>query len=191
MPTNDELLELHTLGLAEFGERVMLVGADDWQASTPDTEWTVRDLLTHLVDEQLWVPGLLAGKTMDEIGSPYDDDPLGAEPVRAWHEASERAHAAFGEPGALERTVHLSYGDSDAARYCWEMTTDLAIHAWDLARALGVDEQIDAGLLGEVHRRTEPHAEQLAASGLFAPPVQVPEDADLLTRTLALFGRSR
>ncbi|GAA3509288.1 maleylpyruvate isomerase N-terminal domain-containing protein [Dietzia aurantiaca] len=39
----------------------------DWDAATPCTEWTARDVLAHVVDEQMWVPGLLAGGTIDEV----------------------------------------------------------------------------------------------------------------------------
>lgn len=191
MATHEEILRLHALGLAEFGTRVRLIGPEDWARPTPNAEWSVRDLVGHLVDEQLWVPPLLSGRTTEEIGSPYRGDPLGDEPLRAWTTAAEAAREAFAEPGALDRSVELSYGPASAAAYCQEMTTDLAVHAWDLARALGGDETIDDGLLTDVYERTIPYADVLAGSGLFAPRVDVPDDADLLTRTLALFGRRR
>ena len=37
--------------------------------------------------------------------------------------------------------------------------------------------------------QTLPIAEQLQESGMFKPPVPVPDDAPLQTRLLALFGR--
>ena len=76
------------------------------------------------------------------------------------------------------------------AEYCWEMTTDALIHSWDLARALGADETLDAELADLVYERTAPIAEHLHETGLFAPPVPVPADAPLQTKLLAIFGRS-
>ena len=49
-----DLLEVFNLGLAEFGKRVGRVGADQWTASTPCSEWDVRTLVDHVIDEQVW-----------------------------------------------------------------------------------------------------------------------------------------
>jgi uncharacterized protein (TIGR03086 family) len=70
------------------------------------------------------------------------------------------------------------------------MTTDALIHSWDLARGIGADETLDAELVQLVYERTLPIAEQLQETGMFAPPVPVPEDAPLQAKLLALFGRS-
>lgn len=184
------LLELHERAFAEFGRRVHAVGPDQWSAPTPCTDWTVRDIVNHLTSEQLWVPPLLGGATVEQIGSRFDGDVLGADPVSAWDSAATASRAALAEPGALDRTVHLSYGDRPAEYYVREMRSDLLIHAWDLARALGADESLDPELVGSVLTAAEPYAGELAASGLFAPPVPVPADADPQTRLIALFGRT-
>ncbi|HEU5333460.1 MAG TPA: TIGR03086 family metal-binding protein [Actinocrinis sp.] len=184
------LLELHERAFAEFGRRVHAVGPDQWSAATPCTDWTVRDLVNHLAAEQLWVPPLLGGAKVEQVGSRFDGDVLGADPVSAWDSAATAARAALAEPGALERTVHLSYGDRPAEYYVRELTSDLLLHAWDLARALGTDETLDAELVNTVLTSAEPNAGDLAASGLFNPPVPVPADADPQTRLIALFGRT-
>ena len=64
------------------------------------------------------------------------------------------------------------------------------MHSWDLAQAIGVDTRLDPDLVESIYARFEPMADQLAASGLFAPPLETPADADLQTRLLALTGRS-
>ncbi|WP_214412831.1 TIGR03086 family metal-binding protein [Sphaerisporangium fuscum] len=185
----DRLLELHAIAMDEFGLRVAMINDDRWSAPTPCSEWTVRDLVGHLVTEQLWVPPLLAGETVTEIGDRFEGDPLGDDPVARWTEAAAAAQQAFAEPGALDREVHLSYGTVSARRYCREMTSDLAVHAWDLARALGVNDRIDPDLMSEAYDYLSPMAGQLEQSGIFAPAVPVPDDADPQTRTLALTGR--
>jgi hypothetical protein len=57
----------------------------------------------------------------------------------------EEAHAAVAQPGALDRTVHLSFDDTSGQQYVVQLTADLAIHAWDLARATGQDDTLDLG----------------------------------------------
>ncbi|MEO3812753.1 TIGR03086 family metal-binding protein [Sphaerisporangium sp. B11E5] len=185
----DRELELHAVAMDEFGLRVGMVRADQWDAPTPCSEWTVRDLVNHLVVEQLWVPPLVGGATVADVGDRFDGDQLGDDPAGAWHRAAAEAQAAFAAPGALDREVHLSYGTVPCRVYCREMATDLAVHAWDLARALGVDEHVDPRLMAAAYDHLAPMREGLTGTGLFAEPVPVPGDADIQTRTLALTGR--
>jgi uncharacterized protein (TIGR03086 family) len=68
------------------------------------------------------------------------------------------------------------------------MTMDLTVHTWDLARAIGANEQLDEELVSDVLAFIEPQVDQLVGTGLFAPPIEV-GDADTQTRLLALLGR--
>jgi uncharacterized protein (TIGR03086 family) len=183
------LLEQYEHALREFGSRVEQVGDDQWSLPTPCSEWDVRALVAHVTDEQRWAPYLMGGGRTDEAGDRFSSDPLGEDPKQAWRDLSAAAADAFGAEGALERTVHLSYGESSARDYLWQMTVDLAVHAWDLARGIGADEHLDPELVRRIHHETDKDAEALAGSGLFDPPVRVASTSDLQTRMLALFGR--
>lgn len=176
-------------GVAEFDRRVRSVRAEQWGNSTPCTEWDVRALVNHVVTEQLWAPLLLDGATVEDIGDRFDGDQLGDDPVAVWASVAAAAREAFAAPGALRRSVELSYGRRPAQGYCQEMTMDLTVHAWDLARGIEADERLDPELVSDVLAFIEPQVEQLAGSGLFAPPVAVSDDADAQTRLLALLGR--
>ncbi|MFE1320475.1 TIGR03086 family metal-binding protein [Kitasatospora phosalacinea] len=183
------LLALHARALAHFGDLVRAVPDGAWQAPTPCTDWTVRQLVGHLTSEQLWVPDLLAGATVAEIGDRFDGDVLGDDPVAAWTAAADAARAAFAAPGALERTVQLSYGARRADGYAREMTVDAVVHAWDLAQGIGADPTVDPAAAEFALAELAPQADALAASGLFADPVPVPAGADAATRLLGLVGR--
>jgi uncharacterized protein (TIGR03086 family) len=178
-----------TAAVGEFDRRVRAVRADQWRNLTPCTEWDVRALVNHVVAEQLWAPLLLEGATVEDIGDRFDGDQLGEDPVVAWAGAAAAAREAFAAPGALRRSVELSSGRRPAEGYCQEMTLDLIVHAWDLARGIQADEWLDEELVGDVLAFIEPQVEQLAGTGLFAPPVAVGDDADAQTRLLALLGR--
>jgi uncharacterized protein (TIGR03086 family) len=184
-----DLLEQHASALAEFDGRVHSIPDDRWDAPTACEGWDVRTLVNHLVAEQRWAPHLLAGETLEEVGDRYDGDLLGDDPVAVWRACSREARAAFERPGALDGTVHTSMGELPAAEYTRQMTLDLAIHAWDLARGLGDDHQLAPDLVEHLYRTWEPQADLLAHSGVFDPPVQVPDDADLQTKLLAVLGR--
>ena len=183
------LLEQYEHALKEFGRRVEQVGDDQWGNPTPCTDWDVRALVAHVVDEQRWVPYLLGGGTVAAAGDRFADDPLGADAKAAWREASDAARAAFEADGALDEPVSVSSGETSARDYLWQMTVDAAVHAWDLARGIGADDQLDHELVRRIHHESDKDAEELAASGVYGEPVSVPAGADLQTRMLGLFGR--
>lgn len=169
----------------EFARR--LAEIEDWDAPTPDTEWTVRDLVAHVIEEQEWVPYLLAGSLVSVAKA--EIQPLRMDELRAeWDLYSLAATEAWANTPA-ERLVHLSYDTVTMADYLREQVSDVAIHTWDLARAIGADETLDDEIVEAVWTVFEPQADTLAASGLYAAPVPIPDDAPLQQRLLALTGR--
>jgi uncharacterized protein (TIGR03086 family) len=185
----EDVADLFRRSLDEFGKRVHAVRADQWGCPTPCKDWEVRNLVSHLVVEQLWVPPLVTdGLTIAEVGSRLDGDPLGADPVGAWDAAAAASLAAFSAPGALERIVHLSYGDRPAGEYAREMIFDLVVHSWDLARGIDGDDRIDPALVDAVYSGLDPDTD-LSGTGLYDPPVPVPAESDEQTRLIALTGR--
>lgn len=187
----NDLRELHRRAGAEFGRRVSRIGADDWHRPTPCAEWDVRTLVNHLVNENRWTPELVAGRTIEEVGDRFDGDLLGDDPHGAWQESLDEAVAAFAAPDALDRTVHLSFGDFPGREYLSQLTTDLTVHAWDLAKAIGDEDTIEAELVTFVWELWEPRRDMVRASGVFGDEVAVADDADRQTKALALLGRRR
>ncbi|MER5355401.1 TIGR03086 family metal-binding protein [Kitasatospora sp. NPDC002551] len=179
---------LYPEALAAFTERVRLVTPDQWDAPTPCADWTVRDLVNHLTGEQLWVPELLMGATIAEVGGRFDGDVLGDDPVGAWSAAADAARGAFAVPGAADLTVHLSFGDVSGQYYLDQLTADAVVHTWDLAEGTGRLTRLPEGLVDFALAEYTGYGD-LSGSGLFDPPLPVAEDADAQTRMLALTGR--
>ncbi|AUS80639.1 TIGR03086 family protein [Actinoalloteichus sp. AHMU CJ021] len=184
-----DLLTAHGRAMAEFDRRVRQVTPDQWTNATPCTEWTVRDLVNHIVTEQRWAPVLLSGATVAEVGDRFDGDQLGPDPVASWAEASAAAREAFRRPGVLEGRVSVSSGYLPASEYGWQMTSDLAIHAWDLAKGIGVDTTLDSGLVEAVDDVIRPEIDDWDAAGIYAPPVPVSQASDPQAQLLGLVGR--
>jgi uncharacterized protein (TIGR03086 family) len=185
-----ELLELFQRAQAQFTDRVDAVEPGQWENQALPG-WDVADLVAHLVTEALWVPPLLAGEPFDLIDGRFPDstsDLLGNDPLGSWESAADGALASFAEDGALVRTVHLSRGPLPAAEYIEEMTADLVVHAWDLARATAGDTELDGELVtaGLVFAERLPEE---GVPGLFAPPLDVSPTASPQRRLLARFGR--
>jgi uncharacterized protein (TIGR03086 family) len=175
--------------VAGFGARVQQIGDQQWQAATPDEDWNVRDLVNHVAAEDLWAPPLLAGSTIAEVGARFDGDVLGAEPKAAWASASAAAVRAVEEDGAMDRTVHLSFGDFPGREYAMQLLADHLIHAWDLARAIGGDERLDTGLVAACATWFDAVEDAYRAAGAIGARPPVPAGADTQTMLLARFGR--
>ena len=182
-------LEMYLRAVDEFDKRVQDVRADDLGKPTPCSEWDVRDLLNHLVNEDKWVAPLLAGKTIAEVGDELDGDLLGDDPQLAWKLAADEAKAAAQEPGATERTVHLSFGDFSGGDYLDQLTADHLIHGWDLAQGTSGQVDLDGELMEHVYAWALPIEDVLKGSGAYGEKVEAPEGADLQAKLLAVFGR--
>lgn len=187
-----DLVEVHDRCGRRFAALVASVATEQWHDETPCTEWDVRALVHHLLYEQRWVPPLLEGLTIPEVSDRFEGDLLGDDAttwVGVLASSIEEAHAAVAQPDALKRTVHLSYGDSSGEEYVMQLTGDLAIHAWDLARATGQDDAIDPGAIALLLPWAEAYAELLAGSGMFGSPVDLGPNVPDEVRLLGLVGR--
>ena len=142
----DGTRDLYARALKQFGEKVHAVGEDQWANTTPCSEWDVRALVNHLVNENKWTPPLLAGSRIEDVGDRFDGDLLGADPHAAWEESAAEAKGAVTEEAAL-KTVHLSFGEAPGREYVMQLFADHLIHAWDLARAVHGDERLDPELV--------------------------------------------
>jgi uncharacterized protein (TIGR03086 family) len=66
---------------------------------------------------------------------------------------------------------------------------DLVVHGWDLARATGGDEHIDADDVERISARVAALGDAIRSPGACGPVLEVPADADAQTKMLALVGR--
>jgi len=142
--------ELHAECAAVFVERVRLVRDGQWTLPTPCTEWTVRQLVNHMVAEQLWTPPMMAGERIADVGDRFAGDVLGADPVATTERAAKAAVRAAAEPVRAGRTVYLSFGDTPAGEYAMQLAADHLVHAWDLSAAIGAGRVLPPGLVEQI-----------------------------------------
>ncbi len=145
-----DLVTLHQRSVRAWLDRVEAVPADRWVAPTPCSEWNVRELVNHVVGEDLWTVPLLTGVTLDEVGDRFGGDLLGEDPPAAAIAAGRGAVDASARAVPAGGTVMLSYGEESIDNYVGQLAADHLIHGWDLAVATGQDGTLDSELVAEV-----------------------------------------
>ncbi len=166
-----------------FAAEIAAVGDDQWSSPTPCAEWTARDLVGHVVGSQ----GMFLGFVGQEVGDvpTVDDDPLGA-----WNGTRAAVQANLDDPARA--TVEF---DGFFGRQTFEaavdrfLCVDLVVHGWDLARAAGLDEQMDPDDVERVRRAAEAFGEAARSPQVFGPAIEAPEGANDQERLLAFLGR--
>jgi uncharacterized protein (TIGR03086 family) len=151
----------------------------------------VRDLLHHVVGGNRMSVVLLEGGSAADAMALREDDLLGDDFLLAYEDSVADSRRAFTEVGSLDSIVHHPMGDIPAAQLLGYRVTDLTLHGWDLARAVGADEAIDAELAEFVLAGLLPMAPVIAKIGVFGdgPSGSVGDDAPVQVRLLDFSGR--
>jgi len=109
-----------------------------------------------------------------------------------WERRTAEERAGFAAVGALGHTVaHPVMGDITSRQFLGMRVGDALLHAWDLARATGTDEELAPELVAQVWAQMSPMADFIEKSGFFGsgPSGEVGDDAPLQARLLDLSGR--
>lgn len=173
----------HRAVAAQFSRLVR--GTSDWSAPAPVPGWTARDVVDHLVS---WFPAFVAAGG----GPGWPSGPaVSADPAAAWQAQADGVQALLDDPGtAVTPFAHPRLPPGTVAS-CTDTfyTSDVFMHAWDLAAATGQPLQLDPDECAGMLAGMEPIDEMLRASGQYGPRVEVPEDADVQSRLIGFIGR--
>ncbi|KRE93671.1 hypothetical protein ASG76_14655 [Nocardioides sp. Soil774] len=170
------------------GRLVAGIREEEWPAASPCEEWSVRDVLNHVVGGMRIFVAELTGRAPE---AEHEADWLGLDPQGAFTEAAELDLAAWRGSDAMAGMVTISLGTLPASFAAVIHLLELVGHGVDLAVAT---EQID--LLDE--RLCEDVLELLAGMGgldayrvpgVFGSEVQVDSDALAHARLAGYLGR--
>jgi uncharacterized protein (TIGR03086 family) len=180
------------LGVALDATGRLVTAADQqWTLPTPCTDWNVRELVNHVVVGNQLFADILSGRSMPAAaGRGPATDRLGDQPAVAYRAAADAVLAAFGQPGVLEQTFTVPFGTVPGIVALHLRITELLVHGWDLATAIGqpaifpdeiVEQELEFthGALAAVPATRSP----------FAAPQPVADQAPPIDRLAALLGR--
>lgn len=176
--------------LNQCAEVIGAISANQADWPTPCAQWSVQDLLHHLVVQDLHKFTIMArGHHVDPLAA---DATVGADwstrfsdgaglLMRAWASADLSTQVAL--PGGGEAPLRSRIG---------LQITEFTVHSWDLARATGVPITLDPKLaeqsLAWAQRTLKP--EQRGPEKGIGPEIRVPLAADSYARLAGWFGRS-
>jgi hypothetical protein len=155
-----------------------------------DKPLPVREAVNHHLYDDSWIPDMLAGRTMDQVGrTRYDGDLLSPDPqasiTRIAHAATEAARKVTDR----DKPVHCSYGDAPTWNYFWQLNIARTLTAHDLATLIGKPSPLTEELAHGMHEGTAPNADMWRSFGIYRKEIQVSENAPWRDRYLALTGR--
>ncbi|MEE6139667.1 TIGR03086 family metal-binding protein [Mycobacterium sp. 050128] len=152
----------------------------DWP--TPCSEWTVQELIDHLVGGAEYLLAAASGRQPAAVQGAIAGD---------YRREVQRVLAAVAKPGVLEQSCVSPLG------FDWPLTQavagtfmDVLIHTWDLARATHQDERLDPVLVQACTAMFVPEMPRRGReAGIIGPEVAVTADASAQDRLLAAMGR--
>lgn len=175
-------IELYRSAATRAVELALAVEPEQLTAPTPCAEWTVQDLLDHMVG----ATGYLA----TALGAEPVEPPVGATALQ--FEAGVAACLArMADPAnlATRSTSPLGFEWSGAEATAGTFM-DVLIHTWDLAEATGQDTSLDPGLVEACTAMFLPDMPVAGrAGGMVGPEVEVGPGASPQERLLAAMGR--
>ncbi|WP_020664601.1 TIGR03086 family metal-binding protein [Amycolatopsis benzoatilytica] len=168
----------------------LIAGIARWDKPTPCPEWTVRELVNHLVLGHRLFTDVLRGAPGGSL-DPKSEDVLGADPAAAYRRAAAKLLAEFGKPGVLAGQYTVPAGSVPGAAAARLLGTEHLVHGWDLAVATGQKPAFDDTVVARHIEFSQAKIADLPPGRRpFAPPVPVAGDASPLDRLAALLGRS-
>jgi uncharacterized protein (TIGR03086 family) len=168
-----------------LGDLIGRIPADQWTAPTPCTEWSVRDVVAHLVGTNLMMVAMFEKSPTPERGP----DRLGADPAGAYRRSAAALQDAAARPGVLERSEATRLGvATNADRLQWRIA-DLLVHGWDLVQATGIAAELPDDLVEHAFTFVQAELPSQPRAGRFGDPQPIRDDAPAIDRLAAFTGR--
>jgi uncharacterized protein (TIGR03086 family) len=179
-----------SLALDLTGELVAGVGAGQWAAPTPCDEWTVADLVTHMVTGNYVFASILRGTPLAQARAAAAAVQPGDDLAERYRDAAATLVDAYGQPGVLEQMFTIPVGTMPGMGTMHIRMVEMLVHGWDLAEATGQATAFPDDLVEQELAFTRP---QLAAlppgRSPFRPSQPAADDAPAIIRLAACLGR--
>jgi uncharacterized protein (TIGR03086 family) len=179
--------------LASTGAVLAGVTAAQLDESTPCCSWTVRALVNHIVGAARYATAMAATGNPPAAAEDPPDFAAADDRVAVFNQSATEAVEAFSAEGALDRIMHLPFGDLPGSVFINIAAIDAFAHGWDLAKATGQPTDLDPALATEMLSFAEaflPDEMRGPEPAAFGPRVEAPAGATPADRLAAFLGRN-
>ena len=188
-----KIQELFIMSNQALQRVVSQIDAEQWDLMMPEGTTrepsTLRDAVRHHIYEDAWVPDVLAGKTIAEVGDKYEYLKTTEDIQADYTRYNQQAIDAVRHFTDLNRITHLSYGDFSARDYLQHILSFRAARSYDIARLIGADTTMASDFAEGLLEEYGPVADNYRKMGVFPPALPVADDATPQEKFLALIGR--
>jgi uncharacterized protein (TIGR03086 family) len=184
----DDLSELDRASLDWAASTLAGVGPADLDRPTPCGDWTLSQLIGHMVATNDGFALSLAGTP--PRGEVWDLLDYAGDPAVAFAASSTRVTDAFRAAAGPERIEVWPYGPIPLRAVFGMHIVDMVVHGWDIATALGRPERPDPGLASAAYAIMLRFPDEPRPSRAFGAKVPVADDADDLDKLLGYLGRT-
>ncbi len=179
----------------DFERKIAAVEPRQWANQSPCEKWDARDVVDHVVTMHAAMLQPI-GRTLSPAPSVRED------PLAAFRAARADVEAVLADEELAHTECDTPAGTMTVEQQIDEVVSDdMVLHGWDLARATGLDDTMDADDVARLWRITTAIPDELmqkyrtpGAFGpgveVYGPEVAVPDDAPLKDRLLGLIGRN-
>jgi len=179
------------LSFAQSAAVIARVAPDQMELPTPCTKWDVRTLIGHMLFAANRIGAAGRREALPQDGPAVTG--LGDEEwAPAFDKSAQEALSAWGEPDALEGEIELPFGTFPSGVVASIYVMEQVTHAWDLARAIGTEGDLDPSLAEAIlpfaHRMLPPESRK-DTGGAFDSAVGVPEGAPVYEQLAGFLGR--
>jgi hypothetical protein len=161
-----------------------------YDAPGADQAAPLRRVVEHYAYDDAWVPDLLAGATMNDVGRDrFEGDLLGDDPQASITRIADAAIAAARRVTDPEAVVHAGHGDVSTRAYLQRTTIIRSLVAHYVATYLGSTAcPLPEELARPLWELTAPDAEIWRSLGIFRDPLPLPENVSWRDRFLLSAG---
>lgn len=174
---------------ALFGETISALSDAEWELTVSD-EWTVISTVAWVVVGDSQITQAIDNGEIVAV-TEFDAAVLGSNPVAAWRGTAVAAIASLKVVGSSERVVRHPGGRFAVADLLGQRVTENLVRAWDVGLAAGRPVDVPVDLADACLDFWADHSDAVLAGGVLPEqPIEPPDEADTVTRLLALTGRS-
>ena len=168
--------EIWLLAADSFEATLNQVGDDQWTAATGCDGWTVRELVDHALFWQCNLASVVGAQVTPEDG---------------WDAIKAAIAGQLQDPSVLDGTIEGGPMNGMPKHQAMGLaTSDVLVHGWDLARAIGADDALPDAAVEAVHMGLmQAPPEMIRNPQVFGPIVEVPADASAQDKLIGFVGR--